>query len=84
VYYWRTQDKKEIDFVLKLPQTTLPVETKLRLPRNIPAVLHLFDSVYHSDRSPEPGYRLVGLEGQPAEAGMVYPWQLSGMALDKD
>jgi uncharacterized protein len=76
VYYWRTQDKKEIDFVLKLPKATLPVETKLQFPRSIPAVLRTFEAVYHSEEGPVPGYRLAGLEGRPAEAGMVYPWQL--------
>lgn len=76
VHYWRTQDKKEIDFVVKLPEAYLPVETKLQFPRTIPTVLHTFDAVYHSDNSPVPGYRLVGLEGKLTEAGMVYPWQL--------
>jgi predicted AAA+ superfamily ATPase len=80
VHYWRTQDKKEIDFVLDLPPALLPVETKLHFPRSIPAVLRTFKTAYHSESSPSPGYRLVGLQGQPAEAGMVYPWQLLGMA----
>jgi hypothetical protein len=74
-------DNKEIDFVLKLPQALLPVQTKLRFPRSIPAVLRTFDACYHSDHSPVPGYRLVGLEGQPDEAGMIYPWQLYEMPL---
>ena len=76
VHYWRTQDKKEIDFVVKLPQAYLPVETKLHFPRTIPGVLLTFETAYHSDASPAPGYRLVGLEGQPAEDGMVFPWQV--------
>jgi hypothetical protein len=81
VHYWRTQDKKEIDFVVKLPDAYLPVETKLHFPRAILGVLHTFDAIYHSDNSPIPGYRLVGLEGQRAEAGMVYPWQNLEMPL---
>lgn len=76
IHYWRTQDKKEIDFVVKLPETYLPVETKLRFPRTIPGVLRTFDAAYHTENSPEPGYRLVGLEGQLTEEGMVYPWQI--------
>lgn len=76
VYYWRTQDKKEIDFVVKLPEDYMPLETKLQFPRAIPRILHTFDAAYRSDASPTPGYRLVGLDGQPAEAGMIYPWQL--------
>lgn len=76
VYYWRTQDKKEIDFVVKLPEAYMPLETKLQFPRAIPRILHIFDAAYRSDASSTPGYRLVGLDGQPAEAGMIYPWQL--------
>jgi len=76
VHYWRTQDKKEIDFVVRLPEAILPVESKLQFPRAIPGVLHTFEAAYHSDKSPKPGFRLVGLEGQPAEDGMIFPWQL--------
>lgn len=76
VHYWRTLDKKEIDFVVKLPEAYLHVETKLQFPRTIPSVLHTFDSAYHSNNSPVPSYRLVGLEGKLTETGMVYPWQL--------
>jgi len=76
VHYWRTQDKKEIDFVVSLPNTNLPIEAKLNFPRAIPAVLNTFDAVYRSKGSPVPGYKLVGLNGQPAEDGMVFPWQV--------
>lgn len=76
VHYWRTLDKKEIDFVVRLPDAYLPVEVKLHFPRAIPAVLNTFDAVYRSEGSPVPGYKLVGLNGQPAEDGMVFPWQV--------
>ena len=76
IHFWRTQDKKEIDFVVKLPEAYLPIETRLHFPRAIPGVLHTFDDAYRSDTSPVPGYRLVGLGGQPVEAGMVFPWQI--------
>ncbi|HTX90294.1 MAG TPA: ATP-binding protein [Anaerolineales bacterium] len=76
VHYWRTQDKKEIDFVVKLQDAVLPLETKLHFPRTIPTVLGTFVAAYPSDNNSIPGYRLVGLEGKPAEEGMVFPWQL--------
>ena len=65
--------------MVKLPDAFLPVETKLHVPRTIPDDLHTLDAVYHSDNSLVPGYRLVGLEGQLKEAGMVYPWQMLRM-----
>jgi predicted AAA+ superfamily ATPase len=76
VYYWRTRDKKEIDFVIKTPDATLPLETKLQFPRSLPNVLTDFASVYREEAAHPPSYRLVGLEGTPSERGMIYPWQL--------
>jgi predicted AAA+ superfamily ATPase len=76
VYYWRTKDKKEIDFIIKLAETYLPLEAKLHFPRVIPQVLHAFDTTGKSDDNLVPKYKLVGLNGQPSEEGMVFPWQL--------
>ena len=42
VTYWRTTDKKEIDFVLKGPDRPLPVEVKKHFPRMIPSVFKSF------------------------------------------
>jgi hypothetical protein len=74
VNFWRTQDKKEIDFIIRFHEAYLPLETKLHFPRAIPAVLHTFVNTYGSVPDHSPGYKLVGLEGHPAEDGMVYPW----------
>jgi hypothetical protein len=76
VFYWRTQDKKEIDFVVKFPDASLPVEVKLKFPRSIPAVLDTFVAAYKADAGPSPAYRVVGLQGMPSESGMIFPWQL--------
>ncbi len=82
VGYWRTADRREIDFVVRQPTSTLLIEAKLTFPRGMPATLR-----------PDPetageaeDYRLVGLYGRPAEdqmplpgaqrSGMIYPWQL--------
>jgi predicted AAA+ superfamily ATPase len=42
VHYWRTPDKKEIDFVLSLPDAYLPVEAKLQFNRVLPVGLQAF------------------------------------------
>lgn len=76
VNYWRTQDKKEIDFILRTTAGFTPIEAKLHFPKSIPAVVHNFLEVYPVGEVQPPGYRLVGLEGKPNESGMVYPWQL--------
>jgi predicted AAA+ superfamily ATPase len=69
--FWRTQDKKEIDFILNLPEGPQPVEVKLQFPRALPAVLQTFQQAYSA-----PQGWAVGLNGTPAGDGMIYPWQL--------
>jgi predicted AAA+ superfamily ATPase len=76
VFYWRTQDKKEIDFIVKFPDKVFPVEAKLQFPRAIPGVLHTFDAAYRGESRANPSYRVVGLNGEPSEEKMIFPWQL--------
>jgi hypothetical protein len=76
IHFWRTQDKKEIDFIISLPEDILSVETKLHFPRNMPPALRLFAKTYQVQNRQSSPYRLVGLKGQPMEDGMVYPWQV--------
>jgi uncharacterized protein len=76
VNYWRTKDKKEIDFVVKIANAVLPIEAKMRFQRNVPTVLHTFMDAYAPEENSTVGYRLVSLEGEPSEPGMIYPWQL--------
>lgn len=75
VYFWRTTDKKEVDFVVRLPDQTIPIETKLHFPRNEPVHLHSFMAAY-PDVTRTASYRVVALYGQPATPAMIYPWQL--------
>lgn len=75
VNYWRTKDKKEIDFVVKCPEALLPLEVKLQFPRTAPAELLYFMEIYPSETAVS-GYKLVGLNGQSSTDGMVYPWQI--------
>jgi uncharacterized protein len=76
VYYWRTTDKKEIDFILRQPDYVLPIEAKLRFPHVIPTTLNIFTEAYAKMLRKSTPFNLVALQGQPAEPGMIYPWQL--------
>jgi predicted AAA+ superfamily ATPase len=76
VFYWRTQDKKEIDFVVNFQGKVFPVEAKLQFPRAIPGVLHTFDATYREESSKIPSYRLVAITGEPSEEQMIFPWQM--------
>ncbi|HLA08201.1 MAG TPA: ATP-binding protein [Anaerolineales bacterium] len=71
VLYWRTQDKKEIDFVVRSGKKVIPIEAKLSFPRNISTGIHTWKKSYNNV-----DYLIVGLEGTPGETGSIYPWQL--------
>jgi hypothetical protein len=74
IFYWRTLDKKEIDFVVALADTYMPIETKLSFPRIIPAAITSFMTEYNQGK--ESTFKIIGLEGQASNQNMIYPWQL--------
>ncbi len=71
VFYWRTKDKKEIDFVLKNRDRALPIEVKLRFEQFSPTAI-----TYFTDKYKDSDYRVVGLNGAPKNAHQVYPWDV--------
>jgi hypothetical protein len=76
VYYWRTTDKKEIDFILRQPDYVQPIETKLRFPHVLPTAVNIFTEAYPTLLHESTPFKLVALQGQSEEPGMIYPWQL--------
>jgi uncharacterized protein len=74
IFYWRTLDKKEIDFVVSLSDTYMPIETKVSFPRTTPAAITSFMAAYNQEE--ESAYKIIGLEGQPGNQNMIYPWQM--------
>jgi len=74
VTFWRTTDHKEIDFVLRRPEGPLPIEVKIHFPRAAPPV---FKSFWRSEPTGTENTSLVvGLNGEPTDSHMIYPWQL--------
>lgn len=73
VAYWRTADKREIDFIVQHPSTPMALEAKLTFPRAMPPV---FKNLLQAGDSAPEAYRVVGLYGEPAGERMIYPWQL--------
>lgn len=74
VGYWRTADKKEIDFVIRRPEGVLPVEVKKHFPRALPSVFKSFWQVDVLDENTP--FLIIGLYGEPTFSQMIYPWQL--------
>jgi len=70
VYYWRTKDKKEIDFILRIKNDVLPVEVKLSFEQFRPAAVNYFTEKYSIKK-----YKVVGLDGKPKNEFQVYPWE---------
>jgi predicted AAA+ superfamily ATPase len=69
VFYWRTKDKKEIDFILKMKDSLIPIEVKLNYEQFNPTAIRYFNEHYGIDN-----YRVVGLNGTPKDQHCVYPW----------
>ncbi len=70
VYYWRTKDKKEIDFIIKIKNDILPIEVKLNFEQFKPAAVNYFIEKYRLKK-----YKVVGLDGKPKNEFQVYPWE---------
>ncbi|MBK6430444.1 MAG: DUF4143 domain-containing protein [Anaerolineae bacterium] len=76
VGYWRTTDKREVDFIVRQPGVTLLIETKLTFPHGTPPLLKAAGAAVGDAVAEVEDYRVVGLYGRPAEDRMIYPWQL--------
>jgi len=69
VYYWRTKDKKEIDFILRRKNKVLPMEVKLNFEQFNPSAIKYFTEKYGLK-----AYSVIGLNGRPKDELHRYPW----------
>lgn len=71
IYYWRTKDKKEIDFIIKNKNRIIPAEVKINFNKaGLSAIRYFLENYRLSD------YRVIGLDGYEKKAGQVYPWEI--------
>ena len=71
VQYWRTTDKKEIDFILKLKNKIIPLEVKLNFGQFNKTSLEYFCDKYQIK-----DYLVIALEGEVVNKKFIYPWSL--------
>ena len=71
VFYWRTTDKKEIDFILRVKNSILPIEVKLNFSQINLTALRYFNKYYNLK-----GYKIVGLKGDRKNSFYTFPWSL--------
>ena len=76
IYFWRTTDKKEIDFVIRTAQQIVPIETKIHFPHTVPPALNQFSETYQTPKETVAPYKIVALQGNRIHENMIYPWQL--------
>ena len=71
IFYWRTADKKEIDFILKIKDKVIPIEVKINFARFSSTAVDYFNKNYKNKR-----YVVVGLRGEKINKKYLYPWEL--------
>lgn len=70
IFYWRTQDKKEIDFILTIKNNLLPIEAKLNFGQFSKTAINYFSAKYKISN-----FKIIGLKGIKNE-NCFYPWEL--------
>jgi hypothetical protein len=70
IHYWRTQDKKEIDFILNLKNSLLPIETKINFNQFNKTSINYFIEKYKLKN-----YKITALNGEKRN-NCIYPWEL--------
>jgi uncharacterized protein len=71
LFYWRTKDGKEIDFILRRNNDIVPIEAKLNFDRFSATAIDYFRGHYKVDR-----HSVVGLEGRRKNPTFIYPWDI--------
>lgn len=71
VFYWRTTDKKEIDFILRVKNRILPIEVKLNFEQVNLTAIRYFNRYYKLK-----DYKIIGLKGSRENKFYIYPWSL--------
>ncbi|EKE15582.1 MAG: hypothetical protein ACD_11C00132G0001 [uncultured bacterium] len=71
IYFWRTRDKKEIDFILRKKDDIVPVEVKINFESFKDANMKYFMKKYKNR-----DYCFVGLKGEKNKVKNFYPWEL--------
>ncbi len=71
IFYWRTKDKKEIDFILKQGRSILPIEAKINFASFSPKNIKIFLKEYNLQN-----FYCLGLKGNKENNHYIYPWEI--------
>ena len=70
IFYWRTKDKKEIDFILRQKNKILPVEVKYNFARFSKTSINYFLRRYQLE-----DYKVIGFLGDLSQEQFMYLWE---------
>ncbi len=70
IFFWRTKDKKEIDFIIKHKNKIIPIEVKYNFSNFSKTSINYFLRKYSLKE-----YRVIGLEGDKKD-NFIYPWEI--------
>lgn len=71
IYYWRTKDKKEIDFISRLKNSLSVYETKLNFSKINMSAINYFKKSYEDTK-----HHIVSLRGSRRNKEDIYPWEI--------
>lgn len=71
VCYWRTTDKKEIDFIVKNKDKILPIEVKINFAKAGLSAIKYFSGNYHPEK-----YQVIGFDNRRQDNHHIYPWEI--------
>jgi len=71
IFFWRTTDKKEVDFIVKTASGALPIEVKINSAQFNKKHIAYFMEKYKIKK----GY-FVALEGELTKEDYIYPWAI--------
>jgi predicted AAA+ superfamily ATPase len=71
IRFWRTIDKKEIDFILLQKNKKIPIEVKLNSVQANISSLKYFIKNYNEKK-----FYIVALDHQSEKQNYIYPWEI--------
>ena len=71
IFYWRTTDKKEIDFILRYKNIFLPIEVKLNFSQFDATAIEYFNNKYNIKK-----YSVIALKGEADKQEFRRAWKL--------
>lgn len=71
IFYWRSIDKKEIDFIVRYRQDIIPMEVKLNFAQVKLSALRFFAKKYKVKK-----YKVIGLQEELKNSSFIHPWQI--------